>query len=139
MKQFLGKFSSQAYALLRIVAGFLFLCHGLQKVFGLFGGGGFGGLPPLMKAAGLIELVGGSLILIGLVTSWSAFVCSGEMAVAYFMNHQPGAALPIQNGGERAVLFCFIFLFLATMGDGTWSVGRALSRRSAPKSGNLTE
>src|SRR5262245_36476676 len=94
------------YALIRIASGFLFLCHGARKVFGAFGGHQMP-LSTLLGAAGVIETVCGSLILLGLATSIAAFVSSGEMAVAFFLQHAPKGGLPIQNGGELAVLFCF--------------------------------
>ena len=117
-----------AYALMRIAAGFLFLCHGLQKMFGAFSGQQ---MPPatMLGAAGIIETVCGSLILLGLVTSIVAFVASGEMAVAFFLQHAPKGGLPIQNGGELAVLFCFLFLFASAYGDGRYSVGALLRDR----------
>ncbi|MEO8725234.1 MAG: DoxX family protein [Acidobacteriaceae bacterium] len=109
-----------ALTLLRIVAGFLFFCHGAQKILGWFGG--HGGAHGLMLAAGSIELIAGILIIIGLFTHIAAFIASGEMAVAYFTVHQPGGALPIQNHGELAVALCFIFLSFAAVGAGPWSV-----------------
>ena len=120
----LRRFEPQAYALMRIVVGFLFLFHGLQKLFGLFGGQQVpltsfpGGL------AGIIELVGGGLVMIGLLTPLAAFICSGEMAYAYFTVHQPRGTWPIQNGGELAALYCFVFLYIATRGTGIWGVDR---------------
>jgi putative oxidoreductase len=112
-----------AYALLRIVAGLLFACHGLQKLLGLLGGHRVA-LASLHGAAGIIETFGGLLVAIGLFTSPVAFICSGEMAYAYFTVHQPRGTLPIQNAGEPAALFCFIFLFIATRGGGLLSVGK---------------
>ena len=115
----LRQFESFAYALLRIVAGLLYMFHGLQK-FGLLGGQ-MVPLASLPGAAAVIETVGGALIMIGLATSPVAFICSGQMAVAYFMAHQPRGTWPIQNQGELAVLFCFIFLYVATRGGGRFS------------------
>ena len=106
--------------LLRVVSGLLFFQHGGQKLFGWFGGGG--DLPTLMMVAGVLELVGGAAILLGLFTRPVAFILAGEMAVAYFMAHVPGGLWPIQNGGEPADLFCFIFLFFAAHGGGHWSL-----------------
>jgi len=128
MENVLGKYSEPAYALMRIVFGFLFACHGAQKIFGWLGGvdgaGGTAGVP-LIWVAGLIELVGGLLIATGFFASLAAFLSSGQMAVAYFMaHHQWQALLPIQNKGELAVLYCFAFLFIATKGSGIWSLGR---------------
>lgn len=123
MKPLLGRFSEPAYALLRIVAGLLFACHGAQKVLGAFGGPQV----PMMSQfwfAGVIELVGGILIAIGLFTSIVAFIASGEMAVAYFQAHAPGGLNPLLNKGELAVLYCFIFLYIAARGGGAWSVDR---------------
>jgi putative oxidoreductase len=116
------------YALLRIVAGFLFTFHGLQKIFGLFGGR-VAELASLRGLAGVMELAGGPLIAIGLWTTPVAFLCSGEMAIAYFRSHQPRGAWPIQNGGELAALYCFAFLFIAVRGAGPISVDRLWKRR----------
>ena len=118
--KFLRRFEPQAYALLRIVAGLLFLFHGLQK-FGVLGGG-MVPLMSLMGAAAVIETVGGVLIMIGLATSPVAFICSGEMAYAYFTAHQPRGTWPIQNQGELAALYSFLFLYIATRGGGMLSV-----------------
>jgi putative oxidoreductase len=111
------------YALLRMVAGFLFMFHGLQKIFGLFGGR-VAELMSLRGLAGIMEIAGGPLIMIGLWTSPVAFLCSGEMAIAYFRSHQPRGVWPIQNGGELAALYCFVFLFIAFRGAGPLSVDR---------------
>ena len=111
------------YALLRIVAGFLFMFHGLQKMFGLFGGTAVE-LASQRGVAGIIEVVGGALIMIGLATRPVAFICSGEMAVAYFQVHHPRALLPIQNAGELAALYCFLFLYISARGPGSLSIGR---------------
>lgn len=120
MIRVLRRFEPQAYALLRIVAGLLFLFHGLQK-FGVLGGG-MVSLASLRGAAAVIETVGGLLIMIGLATTPTAFICSGEMAYAYFTAHQPRGTWPIQNQGEAAALFSFLFLFIATRGAGMLSV-----------------
>ncbi|GAB2945484.1 DoxX family protein [Hymenobacter coalescens] len=117
--------------MLRIVAGFLFMLRGTQKLFGFPAGGQAPmELLSLMGFAGILEFAGGLLILLGLVMRPVAFLLAGEMAVAYFMAHFPKASLPIQNGGEGAVLFCFVFLYLA--GPGPWSLdawrGRAARR-----------
>ena len=121
--KFWKRFEPYAYALLRIVAGLLFLFHGLQKLFGLYGGQTVE-LISLRGLAGLIELVGGAMIMIGLYTSPVAFIASGEMAFAYFMSHQPQAFWPIQNRGELAALYCFVFLYISTRGSGPLSVKR---------------
>ena len=121
----LNRFEPQFYALLRIVAGLMFAMHGSQKLLGwppseMKGGGG--GLPPMMMAAGVIELVGGILIAIGLFTWLAAFISSGEMAAAFFMAHAPHGLIPLVNKGELAVLYCFVFLYMAARGSGIWSV-----------------
>lgn len=126
MPTFMKAFEPQAYALLRIVAGLLFIWHGTQKLFG------FPTAPPPVPAfviyiAGPIELIGGLLIAIGLFAGWAAFLCSGLMAAAYWMVHGLQGLFPIQNGGELAVLYCFVFLFIAARGSGIWSVDAARS------------
>lgn len=126
--KFISQYHQLVYALTRMVIGFLFACHGAQKLFGVFGGIPEEFLTPLTYTAGGIEFFGGVLVMIGFQTSLAAFICSGTMAVAYFMAHQPQGILPIQNGGEPAAMFCWIFLLLATMGDGIWSVGNKRSR-----------
>ena len=122
---FLGRFEPQAYALLRIVSGLLFLFHGLQK-FGMYGGSQVE-LASIYGAAAIIEVAAGVLIMIGFSASPLAFLASGEMAYAYFMQHQPKGTWPIQNGGELSALYAFIFLYIATRGSGIWSVDGARS------------
>jgi putative oxidoreductase len=123
MTNLLGRYSSTLYALLRIVAGFLFFQHGLPK---LFGGFGTGRDPvPLMSQmglAGIIEVFGGAAIALGFFTSPIAFIASGEMAVAYFQAHLPRGIWPVANGGELAALYCFVFLYFAAVGSGKWSI-----------------
>lgn len=121
----LKKYTDHAYALLRIVSGLLFAFHGAQKVFGLLGAP----QPPAGSQiwfGGLLELVGGLAILVGFQTRLAAFLCSGMMAVAYLQFHwkfQLGAAFwPAINKGEPAVVFCFVFLFIACRGAGKWAV-----------------
>jgi putative oxidoreductase len=116
----LRRFEPYAYALLRIVAGLLFLFHGLQK-FGVLGGE-MVPLASMRGAAAIIETVGGALIMVGFATSPVAFLCSGEMAYAYFTAHQPRGTWPIQNGGELAALYAFIFLYVSTRGGGMLSI-----------------
>lgn len=132
------QFQPYAHALLRIVAGFVFSQHGMQKVFGWLGGvDGHGASVPLMSkygAAGLIELVGGVLILLGLFTVPAAIISSGEMAAAYFMSHFPRSFWTAQNGGDPAVLNCFIFLYFAAAGAGIWSLD-GLMRKKPSASG----
>jgi putative oxidoreductase len=114
--------------MLRIVSGFMFTCHGAQKLFGAFGGHIQTG-DPWGLAGGIIEFVGGLLIMIGLFTGPAAFLCSGEMAVAYFKAHAKNGALPIVNHGELAVLYCFLFLYIASEGSGPYGLDRLLRRR----------
>src|SRR5215210_6363684 len=124
MDRFLGRYSTYIYAILRIVSGFLFLWHGSQKLLGYPPSGAppsGEGLSPMMAVAGTIELVGGIMIMIGLFTSIAAFLASGMMAVAYFMAHFSAAApLPLVNKGELAVVYCFLFLYIASRGSGVW-------------------
>jgi putative oxidoreductase len=121
MERWLSKYSDILYGILRIVVGFLFACHGAQKLFGMFGGLG---APPssLIVAAGIIEFFGGVFIALGLWAGYAAFITSGEMAVAYFMMHAPHGFWPIANKGELAVLYCFVFLYIASRGSGRLSV-----------------
>ena len=128
MQRTIGRYSPQLFALLRIVAGLMFAMHGTQKLFG-WPGGKDPMTAPMMMAAGWIELVAGVLIAIGFLTSWLAFLASGEMAVAYFVAHaHPVLSWPIINLGELAVLYCLLFLFIAAHGAGIWSVDGARRR-----------
>ena len=128
MKAFLSSFSSQAYALMRIVVGFLFLWHGTQKLFA-FPSAMPEGVPAyIIYGAGPIELICGILVMIGLFTRATAFLASGQMAAAYWIAHGTKALLPLQNQGELAVLYCFVFLFISTQGSGIWSVDAARNR-----------
>ncbi|HEY6047475.1 MAG TPA: DoxX family protein [Sphingomicrobium sp.] len=122
----LSRWQPQLLAILRIVVGLLFLEHGLSKFFG------FpvpfpmpGPLPPLLIAAGVIECLAGVLVTVGLFTRLAAFIASGEMAVAYWMQHFPNGFWPLANKGEAAILFCFVFLYLAAAGPGAWSIDGA--------------
>ena len=124
MEKTLAPFAPYAFAILRIIAGLLFVAHGGQKTFGWFGGQPVP-LGSLFGLAGIIEIVLGIVIALGLFTSYAAFVASGEMAVAYFIGHFPKSFWPLENEGELAVLFCFIFLYMATRGSGIWSVDAA--------------
>src|ERR671916_2980860 len=114
-------------SVLRIVAALLLMQHGAQKLFGFPAGAQASPTPPLMSLmgfAGVLEFFGGLLLLIGLFTRPVAFILSGLMAVAYFMVHAPQGFWPVQNKGELAVLYCFVFLYLAVAGGGGWGVGR---------------
>lgn len=128
MERFLGKYSPYLYALLRIVAGAMFAMHGTQKLFGWPGNKPTVPIASLMGAAGIIELVCGVLIAIGLLTGFAAFIASGEMAVAYFKQHAPMDTWPILNQGELAVLYCFLFLYMASRGSGPLSVDSIVRR-----------
>ncbi|GGK56134.1 DoxX family protein [Rufibacter glacialis] len=131
MERIIGKYSPVFYALLRIVAGLMFAMHGTQKLFGWPGGSDPMPLASLMGVAGIIELVAGLLIALGLFTSWAAFIASGMMAVAYFMAHASQGWAPLLNQGELALLYCFLFLYMAAQGSGIWSVDN--SRRSGSR------
>ena len=117
----LAKYTPQLTALLRIMAGLLFMEHGMSKFFG-FPGAAMPSLPPLLMLAGVLELAGGLLVALGLFTRPVAFLLAGEMAVAYFMGHFPKDFFPINNGGDAAILYCFVFLFFAAAGGGLWSL-----------------
>ena len=127
MDRWLGKYSELLYAVMRVMVGLLFACHGAQKLFGALGGESQVSNPMLL-AAGIIEFVGGGLVAIGLWAGYAAFITSGQMAVAYFMVHAPGGFWPILNKGELAVLYCLVFLYIASRGSGTLSVD-AVARR----------
>ena len=129
-----GSLQSYAHSVLRIVAGFTFTLHGLQKLFGMFGGMGGGGVKAqfisLPWVAAVLEAFGGLLIVVGLFGSIVAFILCGEMAVAYFMVHFPQGFWPIQNGGELAVLYCFVFLYLSAAGSGRWSLDQLMRKKA---------
>jgi putative oxidoreductase len=122
MQKSLARLSPYVYALLRLVAGLAFAQHGAQKLFGALGARQASELMSQSGVAGIIEFVGGIMIAIGLFTTPVAFIASGEMAFAYFMRHAPRGFWPIQNGGELAVLYCFLFLYFCTVGSGKLSV-----------------
>jgi putative oxidoreductase len=118
----LSRWQPQLLAALRIVTALLFMEHGIMKLFHFPAPQIPGPLPPMLVAAALIELVCGVLIVLGLFTRLAAFVASGEMAVAYFMGHFPKSFWPGINMGDAAILFCFVFLYLAAAGPGAWSI-----------------
>ncbi len=130
MNRWLGNYAELIYAVMRLVVGLLFACHGAQKLFGVLGGTSQLA-SPMMLVAGLVEFGGGLLVGLGLWASWAAFIASGEMAVAYFMVHAPGGFWPIHNKGELAVVYCFIFLFIAARGSGSWSVDAVIGKKTA--------
>lgn len=123
-------YANMAQGLLRIVAGLLFLFHGTVKLFGFPAGAQPGKveLASLMGVGGVIELVAGTLIMIGLFSRPAAFIASGQMAVAYWMFHAPQNLYPVANQGDGAILYCFIFLFIAAAGPGAWSIDGARRR-----------
>ena len=123
------RFSDIAYSVMRIIVGFLFACHGAQKLFGVLGERrelhAVQGL-----VAGLIEFGAGVAVAIGIFTAIAAFIASGEMAVAYFKAHAPHGFWPILNHGELAVVYCFVFLYISTQGEGVLSFQRLAGKRS---------
>ncbi len=121
---FLDKHASLILGITRIVAALLFIEHGLVKLIGFPIEMGMRPTPPLMLAAAVIEVVGGTLIALGLFSRIAAFLCSGEMAVAYFLVHARMGFYPVVNKGEAAILFCFIFLYLAAAGPGSLAINR---------------
>jgi putative oxidoreductase len=120
-----------ARSLFRIVAAFTFSLHGWQKWFGMFGGLGGHAAPlnSMLGAAGVIETIGGGLLILGLFTRPVAFLISGEMAIGYFRTHAPRGLWPVTNGGELAVFYCFCFLWLCCAGPGPWSLDWLLRRK----------
>lgn len=134
----LQKAREATYFLLRVVAGFLFFQSGCVIVLGWFGGmpnmppGSTMALNTQMGFGGLLQLVGGILLLVGLFTRPTAFILSGEMAVAYWQFHAPNGTWPLQNGGVPAAIFCFLFLYMAAEGGGAWSLDALLRRRRGP-------
>lgn len=127
---FLNRFSEYSYAITRFIIGALFACHGAQKLFGVLGGKQELHDPQGL-VAGIVEFFGGCFVALGVFTAIAALVACGEMAVAYFMAHAPRGFWPILNGGERAVLFCFFFLYVATRGSGPFSLDALWGRKRA--------
>jgi putative oxidoreductase len=131
---FMARFENATLAVLRVMAGLMFMQHGAQKLFGLLGGwrGEPGATAPLLSQAGLagvLEVFGGLLIVLGLFTRPVAFILSGMMAVAYFQSHAPDGFWPILNRGELAALYCFVFLFFSARGAGPYSLDAMLEHR----------
>ena len=121
---FLDRFSPQLLSILRIVVGLLYLEHGTSKLLAFPTAMG-AHLPTLFVIAGIIEIVGGVLIVFGFFSRFAAFIASGEMAVAYWTYHVPhGGFFPLVNGGDTAILFCFVFLYIAAAGPGPWAINR---------------
>lgn len=137
LHRILPRFTEPSYALLRIVSGLLFAFHGAQKLLGLFAGPAAKPLDLQKQVGGFIELVGGLLIMIGLGTRWAAFIASGTMAVAYTQFHWKGQLdegfFPIVNKGELALVYAFVFLFIACRGAGIWSVDGRLPSNPQPE------
>lgn len=129
MERILGPYAPHLLAVLRIVAGVMFAMHGTQKLFGFPGEKETVELFSLMGAAGFIELVGGLMIVFGIFTNVAALIAAAEMAVAYFMAHAPQGWNPLLNEGEKAVLYCFLFLYIAARGAGAWSIDAARSSK----------
>jgi putative oxidoreductase len=126
----LSKYSDRIYALARFVIGLLYACHGAQKLFGVLGSPREIGAPKFL-VAGIIEFFGGVMIAFGLAAGIAAFIASGEMAVAYFTTHAPRGFWPINNGGERAVFYCFFFLYVAAHGGGRLALDSLFRRHKA--------
>jgi len=129
--QVLERYQREVIGVFRIVVGFLFATHGVAALFGVLGTEQVGLFVWPSWWASLIQTVGGALVMIGLGTRYAALLCSGSMAYAYFTVHQAGALLPVQNGGEKAALFCFAFLLIAFLGNGAWSVRRVATAEAA--------
>jgi len=131
-----NRFEEPIYALVRVAVGVLIACHRAQKLFGARSASPVTEIASLHGVAGIVELVGGVLIAIGLFASWAGLIASGQMFVAYFMAHAPEGAVPIQNGGELALLYAFVFLFVAAHGAGAYSIDSLVHRprlhRTAP-------
>ncbi len=127
--EFLSKYEPYFYALLRIIAGFLFLWHGSQKLFDFPSHGGYVLPWYSFYIAGPIEFFGGVMIMTGFFSRWAAFIASGEMAVAYWWMHGPHSILPLVNHGELAILYCFLFLFIFVKGSGDFSIDRFLGKK----------
>jgi putative oxidoreductase len=123
-----SRWSEVAFALLRFFAGVMFAMHGTRKLWA-WPGSGDPATAALSITAGWIEVITGTLMAIGLLGSWAAFLASGTMAFAYWMRHGQNAFLPIENRGELAVLYCFLFLWMAAHGSGTWSIDSMIARR----------
>jgi putative oxidoreductase len=130
-KIFISKYEEQTYAILRIVLGFLFLWHGSQKLLN------YPPLPPgikfplyVLSIAGPIEFLGGIFMVAGFLTQWTAFICSGEMAFAYWIGHGTHALLPLVNHGELAMIYCFLFLFISSKGSGIFSIDHYFKKKA---------
>jgi putative oxidoreductase len=130
MSETLAAWTPRALSVLRIIMGLMIIQHGMAKIIGFPVVANLAHLNPLslIGAAGFIELIGGALLILGLLTRPAAFIISGEMAFAYFMVHEPKSFYPLINGGTLAIMFCFTCLYLSTAGAGPWSVDAAMKR-----------
>jgi putative oxidoreductase len=130
MNETLAAWTPRALSVLRLIMGLMIIQHGMAKLLGFPVVASFANLSPfsLIGAAGIIELIGGALLIVGFQTRLVAFIISGEMAFAYFMAHAPKAFYPLINGGTLAIMFCFTCLYLSTAGAGPWSVDAAMKR-----------
>jgi putative oxidoreductase len=126
-----NQYADAIYCLTRLIVGLMFACWGAKLVLGMFGGTP-APIEPILVVGGWIELIGGFLIALGLLTRFAAFITSGTMAVAYFTVHAPHGFFPIANGGERAVFYCWFFFFAIFYGPGRWSIDALLFGKSAP-------
>ena len=130
MTEALAPWAPRALSVLRIITGLLIIQHGMAKLLGFPAFPAYANVQPmsLIGAAGFIELIGGALLILGLLTQPAAFIISGEMAVAYFMVHAPKGFFPLLNGGTLAIMYCFTCLYLSTAGAGPWSVDAAMKK-----------
>jgi putative oxidoreductase len=130
MNEILAAWTPRALSVLRIIMGLMIIQHGMSKIIGFPAVAATANVQvlSLIGAAGLIELIGGALLILGLLTRPAAFIISGEMAFAYFMAHEPKSFYPLLNGGTLAIMFCFTCLYLSTAGAGPWSVDAAMKR-----------
>lgn len=129
LDQITAAWAPRVLSLLRIITALLFMEHGTQKLFGYPAPFPMAELPTMILVAGILEVVGGALVAVGLFTRPVAFILSGQMAVAYFMAHATKSFFPIVNGGDGAILFCFVFLYLAFAGGGAWSLDALIRGR----------
>ena len=129
MNRFCAKFQPQFLSVLRFISGLLFLEHGTSKFLGFPHVDKVPDALSMSGVGGMLELVGGALLVIGLFTRPVAFLLSGEMAIGYFYAHAPKSFFPVLNGGDAAILFCFVFLYLFFAGPGPWSVDAAMNRK----------